>query len=69
MLLALEEKGLPYESHMLSFSKGEHKTPEILAINHRGKVCFSLILILLFFLLIFSILVLPSYILSGTNHA
>eukprot|EP00026_Physarum_polycephalum_P015163 Phypoly_transcript_15787.p1 GENE.Phypoly_transcript_15787~~Phypoly_transcript_15787.p1 ORF type:complete len:219 (+),score=38.89 Phypoly_transcript_15787:79-735(+) len=38
MLLGLEEKGLKYESHLLSFSKHEHKSPEVLAINPRGKV-------------------------------
>jgi len=38
VLLALAIKGLPYESHLLSFSKGEHKTPEMLAMNPRGKV-------------------------------
>jgi glutathione S-transferase len=38
VLLALAVKGVPYESHLLSFSKGEHKTPEMLAMNPRGKV-------------------------------
>ena len=36
--LALAIKKLPYESHLLSFSKGEHKAPEMLARNPRGKV-------------------------------
>ena len=36
--LALELKGIPYESHLLEFSKREHKTPEYLALNPRGKV-------------------------------
>lgn len=36
--LALEAKTLPYELRMLSFSKGEHKTPAYLALNPRGKV-------------------------------
>jgi glutathione S-transferase len=37
-LLALAVKGLPYESHLLSFSKRETRTPEFLALNARGKV-------------------------------
>jgi glutathione S-transferase len=36
--LALEIKKVPYESHLLQFSKKEHKTPDYLAINPRGKV-------------------------------
>lgn len=36
--LVLEEKGLPYEPVLLSFSKGEHKTPEHLARSPHGKV-------------------------------
>jgi glutathione S-transferase len=36
--LALEVKGLPYESRLLQFSKKEHQSPEYLAINPRGKV-------------------------------
>jgi len=38
VLLALEEKGLAYESHEISFSNKDHKTPEYLALNPRGKV-------------------------------
>jgi glutathione S-transferase len=38
VLLALAIKGIPYESRLLSFAKGEHKSPEILAISARGKV-------------------------------
>lgn len=38
VLLALAFKKLPFESHLLSFSKGEHKSPEMLAMNPRGKV-------------------------------
>lgn len=38
VLLALEVKGLPYQSRLLERSKGEHKSPEFLAINPRGQV-------------------------------
>jgi glutathione S-transferase len=37
-LLALEVKRLPYESHLIQFSKGEQKEPSYLALNPRGKV-------------------------------
>ena len=36
--LALEEKKLPYEPVLLSFSKGEHKSPEHLARSPHGRV-------------------------------
>ncbi len=36
--LALEEKGLPFERHVLSFDKGEHRTSEMLVRNPRGTV-------------------------------
>lgn len=36
--LALEHKGIPYEMKTLSFEKGEHKRPEFLAVNPRGRV-------------------------------
>ncbi len=36
--LALEIKKVPYESRLLQFSKGEHKAPDYLAVNPRGKV-------------------------------
>jgi glutathione S-transferase len=36
--LALEEKEIPYEPVLLSFSKGEHKSPEHLARSPHGKV-------------------------------
>src|SRR5215216_2874463 len=36
--LALEHKGLPYELKMLSFDKGDLKTPEFRALNPRGRV-------------------------------
>lgn len=38
VLLALAIKGVPYDSKLLSFSKAEHRTPELLAISPRGKV-------------------------------
>jgi glutathione S-transferase len=36
--LALEHKGLPYEFRLLSFDKGDTKSPEFRAVNPRGKV-------------------------------
>jgi glutathione S-transferase len=36
--LVLEEKSLPYEPVLLSFQKGEHKTPAHLARSPHGKV-------------------------------
>jgi len=38
VMLTLEVKGLAYESKLLEFSKGEHKAPEYLKLNPRGKV-------------------------------
>jgi glutathione S-transferase len=38
VMLTLEVKGLAYESKLLEFSKGEHKTPNYLELNPRGKV-------------------------------
>ncbi len=38
MLLTLELKQVPYASRLLNVSKGEHKTPEFLALNPRGQV-------------------------------
>jgi len=38
VLLALEYKRLPYTSHLLQFSKQEHKSPQMLAMNFRGRV-------------------------------
>jgi glutathione S-transferase len=38
VLLTLAVKGVPYESRLLSFSKGEHKSDEIVAMSPRGKV-------------------------------
>jgi glutathione S-transferase len=38
IMLTLEVKELQYESKLLEFSKGEHKTPAYLRLNPRGKV-------------------------------
>ena len=38
VMLTLEVKGLTYDSKLLEFSKGEHKTPAYLRLNPRGKV-------------------------------
>ena len=38
VMLTLEVKGLAYESKLLEFSKGDHKTPAYLKLNPRGKV-------------------------------
>src|SRR5580698_5034753 len=38
VLLALEYKGLAYVGHQLQFSRQEHKSPQILALNFRGRV-------------------------------
>jgi glutathione S-transferase len=38
VLLALEVKGVPYEARVLQISRDEHRTPEFLAINPRGRV-------------------------------
>jgi glutathione S-transferase len=38
VLLTLEVKQLPYESRLLSFANRDHKSPEYLALNPRGKV-------------------------------
>lgn len=38
VLLTLAVKGVPFTSHLLSFSKREHKTDAMLALNPRGKV-------------------------------
>jgi len=36
--LALECKGLPYSSHLLQFDRQEHKSPQMLAMNFRGRL-------------------------------
>ena len=38
VLLALEHKGLPYESQLLHFDKQEHQSPQMLKMNPRGRV-------------------------------
>ena len=38
VLLALEVKQVPYTSRRIQFSRNEHKTPEFLAMNPRGKI-------------------------------
>jgi glutathione S-transferase len=38
VLLALEYKRLAYNSRLLQFSKQEHKSPQVLALNFRGRV-------------------------------
>lgn len=38
VLLALEYKRVPYRSHLLQFSKQEHKSPQMLRLNPRGRV-------------------------------
>src|SRR5215472_10687278 len=38
VLLTAEVKSIPYEGKLLEASKGEHKTPEFLAINPLGRV-------------------------------
>jgi len=38
VLLVAEEKGLPYESKLLSFANNDNHTPEYLQLNPRGKV-------------------------------
>jgi glutathione S-transferase len=38
VLLALEYKKIPYRSHLLEFSKQEHKSPQMLRLNPRGRV-------------------------------
>ena len=38
VMLALEFKRLPYVSHLLQFSRQEHKSPQMLALNPRGRV-------------------------------
>lgn len=38
VMIVLEEKGLEYASRLMEFSKGEHKSPEVLALNPRGQL-------------------------------
>lgn len=37
-LMALEEAGIAFDIHVVAFMAGEHKSPEYLAINPKGKV-------------------------------
>lgn len=37
-LIALEEIGVPFETRLIAFIKGEHRTPDYLALNPAGKV-------------------------------
>ena len=37
-MLALEEAEVPYERHLVKFMAGEHRAPDYLAINPKGKV-------------------------------
>src|SRR6185437_3958596 len=36
--IMLEETGLPYEPHLVSFDASEQKSPEFLALNPNGKI-------------------------------
>jgi GST-like protein len=36
--IMLEETGLPYEAHRVSFDRGEQRSPEFLALNPNGKI-------------------------------
>jgi len=36
--IALEECGLKYQWHPIDFAKGEHKTPQFLALNPNGQI-------------------------------
>jgi GST-like protein len=36
--IALEECGLPYKLNFIDFAKGEHKTPQFLAMNPNGQI-------------------------------
>jgi glutathione S-transferase len=38
VMLALEHKGLPWQSHLLKFDQQEHKAPQVLAMNPRGRL-------------------------------
>ena len=37
-MIALEEAGIEFESRVVRFLKGEHRSPEYLALNPAGKV-------------------------------
>jgi glutathione S-transferase len=38
VMLALQYKGLPYDSQLLHFDKQEHQSPQMLKLNPRGRV-------------------------------
>src|SRR3954465_13838747 len=38
VLLALEHKGLSYNTHLLQLAMQEHKAPHMLSLNFRGRV-------------------------------
>ena len=38
VMLALEHKGIPWNSHLLKLDQQEHKAPQMLALNPRGQV-------------------------------
>lgn len=37
-LIALEQLGVPFETRLLAFMKGEHRAPDYLALNPAGKI-------------------------------
>ena len=37
-MIALEETGTPFETHLVAFMAGEHRKPDFLARNPSGKV-------------------------------
>lgn len=37
-IIALEETGAPFETHLVAFMAGEHRRPEFLARNPSGKI-------------------------------
>ena len=45
VLLALKEKGLAFKSNLLNMTNKEHKSADVLAINPRGQVRRSVIII------------------------
>ena len=37
-MIALEETGHPYETELIAFKRGDHRSPRYLAINPKGRV-------------------------------